>query len=122
MTGDTPPEPRSGTVVSLLRRIGEAARLIFGLVDSVDQLKAKNEALTKRFNELRRDFDEQAGQVKVLMQFLQSALNDRMRVEAEAAVRAILAESENKPGTKRPGKKKQAIRQAGSEPRRGGRS
>jgi hypothetical protein len=46
----------------------------------------------------------------------------RVREQVDAAVRGILAERENKPGTKRPGKKKQAIRQAGSKPRRGGRS
>jgi hypothetical protein len=35
-----------------------------------------------------------------------------MREQAEAAVRAILGERETKPGTKRPGKKKPAIRQS----------
>jgi hypothetical protein len=106
----------------MLRRVGKAVKLIFGLAESIAQLKAKNEALSVKVDEMRRDLDQQAGQVTVLIHFVQSALNDRVREQAEAAVRAILAEREHKPGTKRPGKKKQAIRQSGSEPRRGGRS
>jgi hypothetical protein len=122
VTDDRPPALRKGNVVPLLRRAGEAVKVIFGLADSVTELKTKNDALFAKVAELRRDVDQQAGQVKVLMGFVQSALNDRVREQAEAAVRAILAERGNKPGTKRPGKKKQAIRQSGSEPRRGGRS
>jgi len=80
--------------------------MIFGLVESVDQLKAKHDVLSAKVDELRREVDQQAGQVKVLMQFVQSALNDQVERRAEAAARAVLAASEPKSGDKSPAKKK----------------
>ena len=117
MSDAKPPAPRSHNVVPMLRRLGKAVKLIFGLVDSVAQLKLKNEALSRKIDELRHEVDQQAGQVRVLLQFVQSALNDRVQEQARAAVRAVLAERENQPGTKRPARKKRTIRQAGSKSR-----
>ncbi len=90
----------------MLRRIGEAVRTIFGLVESVEQLKAKNEVLTATVEELRRELGRQAGQVSVLMEFVHDALNRHMRKEAEAAARAVLAELEGKRRTKGRARKK----------------
>jgi hypothetical protein len=90
----------------MLRRIGDAIRTILGLVDSVAQLKAKNDVLTAKVDELRREVDQQAGQVKVLMEFVRGALDDRVEQRAEAAARAVLAELDKRPGTKPPAKKK----------------
>jgi hypothetical protein len=90
----------------MLRRMGEAVKTIFGLVESVAQLKAKNDLLTAKVDELRREVDQQAGQLKVLMQFVQGALDDRVEKRAEAAARAVLAAYESKSGDKSPGKKK----------------
>jgi hypothetical protein len=101
-----PPVPRGQNVVPMLRRIGEVVRTILGLVESVSQLKAKNDVLTIKIDELRREVDQQAGQIKVLMEFVRSALDDRVERRAEAAARAILADFEAKAGSKSPGTKK----------------
>jgi hypothetical protein len=85
----------------MLRRIGDVVKTIFSLVEAVSQLKAENELLMKEISELRREVDEQAGQVKVLIEFVRSALEDRMERRAEAAARAVLAEYESKSGSNR---------------------
>ena len=66
--------------------------MIFGLVESVEQLRAKNEVLTAKVDELRREVDQQAGQVMVLMQFVRSALDDRVEKRAAAATHAVLTD------------------------------
>jgi hypothetical protein len=106
MSDAKPPAPRRPNVVPMLRRIGEVVKTILGLVESVEQLKTKNDVLTAKVDELRREVDQQAGQVKVLLEFVRGALDDRIEKRAEAAARAVLAEREAKPGTKSPGKKK----------------
>ncbi len=90
------PAPRKHNVVPMLRRIGEVVRTVFGLVESVEQLKAKNETLTAKVDELRREIDQQTGQVKVLLEFVRGALDDRVEKRAETAARAVLAEFESK--------------------------
>jgi hypothetical protein len=69
-------------------------------------LRAKNEVLTAKVDELRREVDQQAGQVMVLMQFVRSALDDRVEKRAAAAARAVLADYESKSGAKSPDRKK----------------
>jgi hypothetical protein len=86
----------------MLRRIGEAVKTIFGLVESVDQLKAKHDVLAADVEMLRRELERQAGQVSVLMEFVHDALNKHMRREAEAAARTAIAEL----GRERRGRKK----------------
>lgn len=90
----------------MLRRMGEAVRTILDLTDSVEELKKKNGALTATVSELRRDVDQQAGQIHVLLEFVRNALDDRVDRRAEAAARAVLAEFEGKSGPIRPGTKK----------------
>ena len=91
----------------MLRRIGEVVGTILSLVDSVAQLKAKNDVLTAKVDELRREVDQQAGQVKVLIEFVCSVLDDRVEKRARAAARAVLADYEAKASsTKSRGKKK----------------
>jgi hypothetical protein len=101
-----PPAPRKQNVVPMLRRIGEVVGTILSLVDSVAQLKAKNDILTAKVDELRREVDQQAGQVKVLIEFVRSALDDRVEKRAQAAARAVLADYEAKASSKSRGKKK----------------
>jgi cell division protein FtsB len=90
----------------MLRRIGEMVGTILSLVDSVAQLKAKNDILTAKVDELRREVDQQAGQVKVLIEFVRSALDDRVEKRAQAAARAVSADYEAKASSKSRGKKK----------------
>jgi hypothetical protein len=110
VTEAKPPAPRSQNVIPMLRRIGEAVKMIFGLVESVEQLRAKNDILTAKVDELRRELDLQAGQVRVLMQFVQSALDDRVEMRATAAARAVLVDHESKSGAKSPGRNRRARR------------
>jgi cell division protein FtsB len=90
----------------MLRRIGEVVRTILSLVESVAQLKAKNDVLSAQVDELRREVDQQAGQVKVLMEFVRSALDDRVEKRAQAAARAVLVDYEAKANSKSRGKRK----------------
>jgi hypothetical protein len=99
------PVPRKPNVVPMLRRIGEVIKTILGLVDSVAQLKEKNDALTLKVDELQRQVDQQAGQVTVLLEFVRSALDDRVEKRAEAAARAVLEEFRSKSGRSAPTKK-----------------
>ena len=104
MSDTKPPTARNPNVVLMLRRVGEIIKTIFGLVESVSQLKAKNDALTAKIEELRREVDQQSGQVKVLMEFVRSALDERVESRAKEAARAVLAEYESRSGTKSRGK------------------
>ena len=106
MSDVEPPAPPKQNVVPMLRRIGEVVGTILSLVESVAQLKAKNDVLTAKVDELRREVDQQAGQVKVLMEFVRSALDDRVEKRAQPAARAILADYETKASSKSRGKKK----------------
>jgi FtsZ-binding cell division protein ZapB len=100
-----PPAPRRTNVFPMLRRMGEAVKTIFDLVDAVEQLKRKNDSLTAKVDELRREVDQQAGQIRVLLGFVRGALDDRIQRRAEAAARSVVAELEAKLG-RRPTKKK----------------
>ena len=80
----------------MLRRIGEVVSTILSLVESVAQLKAKNDVLTAKIDELRHEVDQQAGQIKVLIEFVRGALDDRVEKRAQAAARAVLAKAESK--------------------------
>lgn len=106
MSGGDNPAPRRLNVVPMLRRIGEVVKTILGLVESVSELKAKNDALTANLEELRREVDQQSGQITVLIEFIRGALDERVEKRAEAAARAILAEFERKSGDKPRPKKK----------------
>jgi cell division protein FtsB len=78
----------------------------FSLVESVAQLKAKNDVLTAKVDELRHEVDQQAGQVKVLIEFVRGALDDRVEKRAQAAARAVLADYEAKADTESRGERK----------------
>jgi hypothetical protein len=90
----------------MLRRIGEVVSTILSLVESVAQLKARNDVLTAKIDELRHEVDQQAGQIKVLIEFVRGALDDRVEKRAQAAARAVLADYEAKAESKSRGKKK----------------
>src|ERR1043165_3044519 len=100
------PAPRRPNVIPMLRRIGEVVRTILGLVESVEQLKAKNDVLTTKVDQLRLEVAQQAGQLEVLLKFISGALNAQVDKRAEDAARAVLAEFEAKQLTQPPLKKK----------------
>jgi hypothetical protein len=106
MSEGSPPASRNPNVIPMLRRIGEVIKTILDVAESVSQLKAKNDVLTAKIDELRREVDQQAGQIRVLMEFVRSALDERVEKRAEAAARAILADYDFTSGAKSRGKKK----------------
>lgn len=105
MSDAKPPAPRRPNVIPMLRRIGDVVRTVLGLVESVDQLKAKNDVLTTKVDQLRLEVAQQAGQLEVLLKFISGALNAQVDKRAEAAARAIIAEFEAKQRSKSPPRK-----------------
>jgi hypothetical protein len=81
-------------------------RTILDLVESVEQLKKKNDLLADKVDELRREVDQQAGQVTVLLEFVRGALDARVEQRAAEAARAVLTEFEARSGGGQPRKKK----------------
>jgi len=72
------------------RRIGEFIRNILRLERSVEALKKENSELDQRVAALQRQVDEQAGQSKVILDFINKALDERVEARAEeASIRAF---------------------------------
>lgn len=72
------------------RRLGEFIRNILRLERSVETLKQQNIELDRRVATLQRQVDEQAGQLRVLLDFVNKALDERVDTRAEeASVRAF---------------------------------
>lgn len=61
------------------RRVGDFLRSIMGLESSVASLKKQVSDLERRVDDLQRVGDRQAGQLKVLTEFVRGALDDRMQ-------------------------------------------
>jgi len=56
----------------------------------VETLKEKNKKLEEQVSRLQRQADDQAGQLKVLMTFIQTSLHERVETHAErAAIRVF---------------------------------
>lgn len=72
------------------RRIGEFVRNVLRLERSVEALKNENSELNRRVGTLQRQVDDQAGQLKVLVDFVNKALDERVDSRAEeASIRAF---------------------------------
>jgi predicted RNase H-like nuclease (RuvC/YqgF family) len=87
--GDKPPGPAEvGPGLPSWRRLGEFIRNVLSLEHTVEVLKKDNRELHARLNALQRQFDDQAGQLKTLMEFVRGALDDRI----EGRIRRALEE------------------------------
>ena len=72
------------------RRVGEFIRNILRLERSVESLRVENKELDQRVAALQRQVDEQSGQLKVLLDFINKALDERVESRAEeASIRAF---------------------------------
>jgi chaperonin cofactor prefoldin len=72
------------------RRIGEFVRNVLRLERSVEALKKENGELNQRVGALQRQVDGHAGQLKVLVDFVNKALDERIESRAEeASIRAF---------------------------------
>lgn len=71
-------------------RLGEFVLNLLKLENSVETLKKENQELDHRVQELQKQVYEQSGQLKVLSDFVNKALEEQVRSKAEeAAVRAF---------------------------------
>ena len=52
---------------------------------SYNSLKTKNDKLSESLDKLQRQVDEQSGQLKVLLTFVQASLKDQVDISAERA-------------------------------------
>lgn len=87
---DTPSNPRG--VFAMLRRGGELIRTIVGFGESVKSLKEKTEKLSERVDALQRDVDQQAGQIRILLQFVERSMDRTNEQRIDDAVKKALAD------------------------------
>ncbi len=84
---ETPPTqkpPRDWPLPSW-SKISEFVLNVIQLERSFKSLKAQNEQLTADLAQLQRQVDEQGGQLKVLLGFVQTSLREQMETSAEKA-------------------------------------
>lgn len=72
------------------KKIGEFLLNILQLERSVTRLQQENRELNERLLALQRQVDEQAGELKVLVGFVQTSLRDQIDTRAERAVVNVL--------------------------------
>ena len=92
MAADDLPAQSEGHGQEILswRRFAEFIRNVLRLERSVEALKKENAELDQRIGALQRQFDEQTGQLRVLLDFVNKALDERVESRAEeAAIRAF---------------------------------
>jgi len=84
-----PPKP-SGRYLPSWVQISEFVLSTLQLKHSVDALKKENRELDRRIAALQRQFDEQTGELRILSEFVNKALEERVEARAEeAALRAF---------------------------------
>jgi uncharacterized protein YoxC len=66
------PTSVSDNVFSVLRRLGDVGRTVFGLVDTVERLTRENKELRAKVDTLQREVDRQAGQISVMLSILRA--------------------------------------------------
>jgi chaperonin cofactor prefoldin len=92
---DTPAEPgeeksRIGWRLPSWKKIAEFVSSVGQLERSVNALEKKTKKLDEQVSRLQRQADDQAGQLKVLMTFVQTSLHDQVETRAEkAAIRVF---------------------------------
>lgn len=90
MRGSSPsgqsPDPRGFLPEWLTpRRVFEFVRNVIRLEQSVETLKADKAEVERKLLALQRQLDEQAGQQKILLNFIGKALDEQVRARAEEA-------------------------------------
>jgi predicted RNase H-like nuclease (RuvC/YqgF family) len=94
MSDNTPetksPPPARQKLLPGWGQIGDFILNLLRLEGAVDALKKENQELDQRVLTLQRQVDEQAGQLKVLSDFVHKALEESVQRRAEeAAIRAL---------------------------------
>jgi len=89
-TGAKPPAARRQKLLPSWGRIGDFVLNVLRLEGAVESLKKENVELDRRVLALQRQVDEQAGQLRILSEFVNKALEESVKRRAEeAAVRAL---------------------------------
>ena len=79
-----------GLTLPSLRKLGEFLANVLTLERSVDALKDRAKSLEAEVQRLQRQVDEQAGELKVLVIFVNSSLRDQIEGRAERAAIRVL--------------------------------
>lgn len=95
MMADAPPTPEEDNSkiswrLPSWKKIAEFVSNVGQLERSVETLKEQSKKLEEQVARLQRQADDQAGQLKVLMSFVQTSLRDQVETRAEkAAIRVF---------------------------------
>lgn len=88
---EKPPKPEAkGGWMPSPKKVGEFILGVVQLQRSVDSLKKQNEQLTEEIRRLQRQVDEQAGQLKSIQSFIQTAVYDHAARSGERAALAFI--------------------------------
>lgn len=92
-----PPKPggaeaakKAGSWQPTLKKVGEFALGILQLQRSVERLKDENGALRREVQALQRQVDEQAGQLKAIQSFVQTAVYEHAARSGERAALTLV--------------------------------
>ena len=88
--GPTDPKNQKGWPLPSWKKIGEFVVATFQMQRAIASLKESNKHLEAQVESLKRQVDGHSGQLKTIMTFIDSAINDRAAQSGErAALRAI---------------------------------
>ena len=88
--GPTDPKDQKSWQFPSWNKIGEFVVATFQMQRAIASLKESNKKLEAQVESLKREVDGHAGQLKTIMTFIDSAINDRAAQSGErAALRAI---------------------------------
>lgn len=100
---DGPPKlpEAGGPDLSSSRRIGEFIGSVVALQSSVETLKENVASLQEKVETLQRQSDDQAGQIKVLVEFIRGTLDNRIKGQISRALDARSGPVVRTPRTRR---------------------
>ena len=87
-----------GLTLPSLRKLGKFLANVLTLERSVDALKDRAKSLEPEVQRLQRQVDEQAGELKVLVTFVNSSLRDQIEGRAERAAIRVFERLVSMPG------------------------
>lgn len=90
--GKAPRSQKPGDRFSLSKKAGEYLLGVMQLKRSVETLTKQSEKQQEQISRLQRQIDEQAGQLKALQSFIQTAVYEQAALSGERAAYAMLQE------------------------------
>lgn len=84
------PDPKTGWQLPSWRRVAEFFANVVTLEHAVESLREQNRRLENEVGRLQRQVDEQAGQLKVLVSFVETSLSERVERQAARAAASVV--------------------------------